>query len=578
MARPNPTAAVATNRKSFEDLIANLESSIYCNVSGYDAKYFSKSRITPSKLHERPGLEWRRSEIDSHLPIPLQSPLKLLTWLDNFQSQLLVAVHTRFSLCTEGSTHDNDDDDTKLCLVKIPKSSSDISPSDADILVLGVVQTNNDGAILRLCDIARRIFAARPERLLLHAFRIHKTMMEKWTFDRAGAYSSRPFDILKDPQHFMDVIATYMTMDNVALGLNTFVQESDAGRYVGFDNQGQSEGRKFFVERGAFVVQDYLVGTGTTCFKARPADLSDQEVVVKFSWTEDDGSIEPKLIRLAHERDVWGILKLEGYQDLGDTANLRQGLQFDKPYHLSLPGMETNSTKEEGGGLKFENLKLECIVTSPLGRPLTAVSSPIELLTVLRDVVKSLHSLYVRANILHRDVSQANIIIVPRKSNKPDAPTGMLIDLNLALDLSNPPSEREVIGSEGFMGIGILGGDDHTYRHDLESVFYVFLWMAICFPTFEHPPLDSRLHAWLGTEWLAVFRRKKADMQPEEFAVWVKQEVSKPYRGYLPLAESLHEILFPMRNGKIFIGTDHDNGAMETLYRDMVNAFERHMG
>ena len=30
-----------------------------------------------------------------------------------------------------------------------------------------------------------------------------------------------------------------------------------------------------------------------------------------------------------------------------------------------------------------------------------------------------------------------------------------------------------------FMAIEVLQGKGHTYRHDLESFFYVFIWMCI---------------------------------------------------------------------------------------------------
>ena len=68
------------------------------------------------------------------------------------------------------------------------------------------------------------------------------------------------------------------------------------------------------------------------------------------------------------------------------------------------------------------------------------------------------------------------------------------------------------------MAVGSLGGNDHTYRHDLESVFYVFLWAAICHDgvTSQHVPDSSRLHTWCGTDWQAAFHSKRKDMQPTE--------------------------------------------------------------
>lgn len=155
---------------------------------------------------------------------------------------------------------------------------------------------------------------------------------------------------------------------------------------------------------------------------------------------------------------------------------------------------------------KFDNLRFECVITSPLGRPLDTFSSPSELMSVLRDIVRTPRSLYLEANVLHRDVSPQNIIIAPRDRQDSDAPAGILIDLGFALDLVNLPSERRLVGSRGFMAVGILGGDDHAYRHGLVPLFYVFLWMAICHDgaTSHHVPQTSRLHSWRGSDFLAV--------------------------------------------------------------------------
>lgn len=54
----------------------------------------------------------------------------------------------------------------------------------------------------------------------------------------------------------------------------------------------------------------------------------------------------------------------------------------------------------------------------------------------------------------------------------------MLIDLDLAKVLGNGPSgARHQTGTKEIMGIEMLLGIDHTYRHDVESFFYVLLWI-----------------------------------------------------------------------------------------------------
>jgi Fungal protein kinase len=54
--------------------------------------------------------------------------------------------------------------------------------------------------------------------------------------------------------------------------------------------------------------------------------------------------------------------------------------------------------------------------------------------------------------------------------------SGMLIDLGLAKELDTGPSEaRHRTGTMEFMGIEILKGKARTYRHDPESLFYIFI-------------------------------------------------------------------------------------------------------
>jgi Fungal protein kinase len=83
-----------------------------------------------------------------------------------------------------------------------------------------------------------------------------------------------------------------------------------------------------------------------------------------------------------------------------------------------------------------------------------------------------------------------NIILTDPKQNR--GCSGMLIDLDLAVlvgeDGKNETSEeRNMTGTLEYMAIQILegavrketAGTDHTYRHDLDSFFYVFLSRCI---------------------------------------------------------------------------------------------------
>lgn len=126
----------------------------------------------------------------------------------------------------------------------------------------------------------------------------------------------------------------------------------------------------------------------------------------------------------------------------------------------------------------FGNRLLRCLVISPAGRALCDFRSIKELLTAIRDSIKAHSSLYLKGRILHRDISENNIIITdPKKAN---GFTGMLIDLDLAKENgSDQTGARHQTGTMEFMSIEVLRKVAcHTYRHDLESFFYVLLWIC----------------------------------------------------------------------------------------------------
>ncbi|KAI1157318.1 hypothetical protein F5B18DRAFT_657823 [Nemania serpens] len=63
-----------------------------------------------------------------------------------------------------------------------------------------------------------------PTRRFVHAFTLSASMMELWVFDRSGAYSSGAFDIHDKPDTFARALVGYATMDDDAMGLDTFIE------------------------------------------------------------------------------------------------------------------------------------------------------------------------------------------------------------------------------------------------------------------------------------------------------------------------------------------------------------------
>jgi serine/threonine-protein kinase RIO1 len=77
----------------------------------------------------------------------------------------------------------------------------------------------------------------------------------------------------------------------------------------------------------------------------------------------------------------------------------------EQPNVTSLMGLET---PKDGS---FDNRIFSCLVISPPGRPINEFKSVREFLEACRDFIKAHRSLYCDGKILHRDISENNIIV-----------------------------------------------------------------------------------------------------------------------------------------------------------------------
>ncbi|KJZ69932.1 hypothetical protein HIM_10688 [Hirsutella minnesotensis 3608] len=222
----------------------------------------------------------------------------------------------------------------------------------------------------------------------------------------------------------------------------------------------------------------------------------------------------------------------------------------------------------------YDNRVFRCLVISPAGRAIHRYEKISELLGVLRDAIKAHRSLYLRGNILHRDISENNIIITDRKMT---GHMGMLIDLDLAKELGSGRSgARCRTGTMEFMAIEVLQGISHTYRHDLESFFYVLLWLC-CRRGWEflrkqkEQPTPSLLTKWYSGSYREIAGAKRGYMHIDGFEDILEEFPQPQFDCVKPLCRELRGILFPYRDG-LFVGTPKDP---EILYGPIIQAFDK---
>ena len=133
-------------------------------------------------------------------------------------------------------------------------------------------------------------------------------------------------------------------------------------------------------------------------------------------------------------------------------------------------------------------------------------------------------------------------------------------------------------GTLEYMAIQILegtirketAGTDHTYRHDLESFFYVFLSLCIRYgwPEGMEPKTDP-LRRWYEGDFNDISRTKRGDVEPGGFEVHVLPHFSPEFQAQKELARNIRTILFG--RGALYVETPEKPA---TLYDPIIKVFE----
>ncbi|EJF59157.1 hypothetical protein DICSQDRAFT_172310 [Dichomitus squalens LYAD-421 SS1] len=154
-------------------------------------------------------------------------------------------------------------------------------------------------------------------------------------------------------------------------------------------------------------------------------------------------------------------------------------------------------------------------VVDKVGRPLIKFRNTREMTAAIRDAIRGHRVAMTRAGILHRDVSVNNILIVDDPAEQ-DSFIGFIHDFdyssmsrefpaaNIASLSAAALSElllgdddggelKERTGTFYFMAIQLLGdeGDIHGLHHDLQSFYWVILWVVLRHTDHTHPKGDE---------------------------------------------------------------------------------------
>ncbi|KAF8584585.1 hypothetical protein K439DRAFT_1134675 [Ramaria rubella] len=291
-------------------------------------------------------------------------------------------------------------------------------------------------------------------------------------FDRSGVVSSPSFDYHMEPVQFCAIVTGLASYEGERLGFDTSILNEDSQailRVTEFVGRKRAKEVKYALTDLLYFASD-LVGRGTICFAAR-MDADERQYVLKDSWVANDvlEGKESEASLIAHARNLGvskGIPRIQHSEDVrikGSTGVTRLDSVFSN-----------RQTQSPDNAVERVHTRL---IMEPYGIPLHHFSNRTELLTAYHDALQAHRNLYEKAGILHRDIKPENILINP---NGDEGNHGILIDFDHAIRVtdSSPYSTKRKIGTYFFMSHRALEGEIHTFMDDLESFYYVLVYIG----------------------------------------------------------------------------------------------------
>ncbi|VCU39122.1 Bgt-51262 [Blumeria graminis f. sp. tritici] len=301
-----------------------------------------------------------------------------------------------------------------------------------------------------------------------------------------------------------------------------------------------------------------VAGGSNSSLGKRPRNADETDVEVQMVSETD-------LKRLCISRNVGESLSEAVAKPVSNQITNDPSAPAEQAYDnaKSVPAVSNADVIMADDSTVYRNRWETVIAAKPFGRAIDEKSTPMELICGLRDAIKGHQSLYMETKILHRDISMNNIILTDPKRN--DGCHGVLIDLDLAISLTDDDcseSSKTLTGTMEFMAIGLLkeytypsnGKFTHTYRHDLESFFFVLISACIRFGwgKNESPHIET-IRKWY-----------------KGFEDTLLKAFSSKFECLKDLATTLRKILFE-RQKTIWIATDP---RPLNLYNSILKAFD----
>ncbi|OCH84813.1 hypothetical protein OBBRIDRAFT_375200 [Obba rivulosa] len=397
-------------------------------------------------------------------------------------------------------------------------------------------------------------------------FLLDQTKMTLWYCDRMGLVQSEPFDIFKNFEYLVLMVAALAKANLSTLGFCPFLELPSRHQDHTFDgvslnlpdatdSEGERIGPVAFdldVNKSRKLINGYgAIGRGTAVIPVKTignsrALFGDKNLRAKIAWPQEDRDAEDELIR-----------KIRRAIDENDEARryLKHIVDLKCSLTLSMEDVRLPRIFMDDVPLASSHRRMWRALVMEEYLPLQLVDSVDEFKEVFKHVLHGHRWAWEAAGVLHRDVSIYNVMFY--RDTETGKVIGVLCDWDLAQERDrlgpdlfeiptiaktsgdgvhentdgavgterkdHPPGQGTEIpeplprdaaryrtGTGPFMAIDLLTEKitpEHQYRYDLESFFYVLVWFCAGFRPESHD--IEPITAWQTPNLTDIGSRKR---------------------------------------------------------------------
>ncbi|KAJ2356250.1 hypothetical protein GGF43_002193 [Coemansia sp. RSA 2618] len=415
--------------------------------------------------------------------------------------------------------HGIDEDEKIDNALRLCDADDPVQPHDADRKarhMFGVVEAkysknDTDNAFKQIIEYSRVLYRTQYDRRFTWALSVCGSEVRACILIHDAVFASHAMDIGSSSGRLqlIQLLVNWCVCDKQQLGYDPTMRYDEAKRSYEIDCVDDKKPRtlRTYVTDGFLVAADSVLGRHTRCFRAHLADGN--AVVIKDAWAVasapplKDPRSEITLMRAIEKglagKDCdfkypqlvsGGHVRVEQHGksviDSTDAIFALLGAKRTEPEAEPDEPADRSTAKEKAPWTAQPLRAHRRIVMAPLGQHLKSVTAQHDLILVLAEAMRCHSGILKHCNVLHRDISMDNILVVPSdddpSTGKKQPPHGLLIDFDYAISIGKDRkgSRAERSGTRPYMSIHNLENADceRTALDDWESLLYMVCWLG----------------------------------------------------------------------------------------------------